>query len=102
MFILEGSVLHNPCPLAALVQRPPRPPCSSFLAHALEFSSLGNQTHIYSVTKWNKCINNYFLNGTASYIFILFFEEVLGNIFFYCTYIYSKPYFLGFYHYVKK
>lgn len=36
MFILEGSVLHNPY---------------SLLAHALEFSSLGNQTHIYSVTK---------------------------------------------------
>lgn len=56
---------------------------------------------IYTVTK-SKKYNNDFFNGTEPCIFILFLEEVLRNIFFYRTYIYSKPCFLGFFQYVKK
>lgn len=72
------------------------------LSYALEFSSLGNQTHIYTVTKGNKYNNNYSLNCTELYIFILLLEKLLCNMLFYCTYIYSNPYLLGFYHYTKK
>lgn len=106
MFISEGralhSMAHNPCPLAVPMWRPPGPCCSSFLSYALEFSSLGNQTHIYTVTKCNEYNNNYSLNCTELYIFILLLEKVLCNVLFYCTYIYSNPYLLGFYHYAKK
>lgn len=85
--MLHGMA-HNLCPLAVPTRRSPRPQCSSLLACALEFSSLGNQTHVYTVTKRNKCNNNYFLNGTEPYIFILFLKDILCNIF--LLYIYPQ------------
>lgn len=75
------SMACNPCPLAVPIWRPPGPHNSSLLACALEFSSLGNQTHSYTVTKSNKYNNNCSLNGTGPYSFILLFKEVLCNIF---------------------
>lgn len=100
----KGSAQYGPQSLSPCYPHvePPGPCCSSFLSYALEFSSLGNQTHIYTVTKCNKYNNNYSLNCTELYIFILLLEKVLCNILFYCTYIYSSPYLLGFYHYTEK
>lgn len=71
--VLHGMA-HSLCPLAVPIWKPTRP--HTLLACTLEFSSLGNWTHTYTVTKSNKYKNNYFLNGTKPYIFILLLEEI--------------------------